>query len=180
MSTKTFWYIAALVGLVSLGIIFSLIFFKNKGDSSEGELISEMQEGAALPGDYHTLPEETKDGVASGTGQESTAQNGESKEDSGDVLTSTDLPDKNTSDIANPEEENGMPEEPENTVTSMVALAESEEEAKQIAELYGIKFVDYAYGVATFETSENPQEVIKRGEKNHYTSISVNGWNYAD
>lgn len=179
MSTKTFWYIAALVGLVSLGIIFSLIFFKNKGDSSEGELISEMQEGAALPGDYNTLPEEPKDGAPSGTGQESTAQNGEDKEDSGDTLTSAELPDKNKADMANPGEENGMVEEPENTVTSMVALAESEEEAKQIAELYGIKFIDYAHGVATFETSENPQEVIKRGEKNNYPSISVNGWNYA-
>lgn len=179
MSTKTFWYIAALVLLISLGIIFSLIFFKNKGDSSEAEIISEMQEGAALPGDYNTLPEEPKDREPSGTGQESTAQNGENTENSGDALTSADLPDKNKSDMANPGEEYGMIEEPENAVTSMVALAESEEEAKQIAELYGIKFIDYAYGVATYETTENPQEVIKRGEKNNYPSISVNGWNYA-
>lgn len=180
MSTKTFWYIAALVGLVSLGIIFSLIFFKNKGDSSEGELMSEMQEGTALPGDYVVLPEKDSEGASDGNSQGSVTQDKEGKEDSEDTLTSTDLPGKSNTDMVNPGEENDMIKEPENPVTSMVALAESEEEAKQIAELYGIKYIDYAYGVATFETSENPQEVIKRGEKNHYPSISVNGWNYAD
>lgn len=65
-------------------------------------------------------------------------------------------------------------------VTSMLALADSEDEAKKIAELYGITFVDFSYGVATYETTKNPRELMEFGEKNNYPPISVNGKNYLD
>ncbi len=56
----------------------------------------------------------------------------------------------------------------------LVALAETEEEAKAIAEQYGIELVSFSYGVATFHTEEDPQDVIARGEKNGWPTLSLN------
>ncbi len=62
----------------------------------------------------------------------------------------------------------------ENGKMSMLALVDSEEEAKEIAELYGMEFERYSYGVATYWTEKNPQELIKMGKEKGYPSISVN------
>ena len=56
----------------------------------------------------------------------------------------------------------------------LICSAESEEEAKQIAEQYGIRLVDYSYGVASFYTEEDPAEVIRRGLEEGWTELSLN------
>lgn len=56
----------------------------------------------------------------------------------------------------------------------LMTLAESEEEAKQIAEQYGITFVSFQSGVATYTTEEDPLQVIERGEKNGYPELYLN------
>lgn len=57
---------------------------------------------------------------------------------------------------------------------SMIALADTKEEAKKIAELYGIELVNFSYGVAEYETTKEPQELIALGEKNNYPALSTN------
>ena len=57
---------------------------------------------------------------------------------------------------------------------SMIALADTKEEAKKIAELYGIELVNYSYGVAEYETTKDPQELIALGEKKNYPALSTN------
>lgn len=56
----------------------------------------------------------------------------------------------------------------------LMCIAETEEEAQEIAELYGITLVEYGYGVASFFTEENPREVIKRGQENGWPELSLN------
>lgn len=57
---------------------------------------------------------------------------------------------------------------------SMIVLADTKEEAKKIAELYGIELVNFSYGVAEYETTKDPQELIALGEKNNYPTLSTN------
>ncbi len=85
-----------------------------------------------------------------------TGRNHSSAEDDGDTGTSI-------------EEEEIMGEK-----VSMIALADTKEEAKKIAELYGIELVNYSYGVAEYETTKDPQELIALGEKNNYPTLSTN------
>lgn len=56
----------------------------------------------------------------------------------------------------------------------LMALAESEEEARTIAEQYGITFVSYDNGVALYQTDEDPFQVIARGQENDYPPLSLN------
>ena len=58
--------------------------------------------------------------------------------------------------------------------TPLICSAESEEEAKQIAEQYGIRLVEFSYGVASFYTEEDPAEVIRRGLEQGWTELSLN------
>lgn len=57
---------------------------------------------------------------------------------------------------------------------SLMALTDSEETAREIAEQYGITFVFFENGVAIFDTDEDTAQVIERGEKNGYPSLYVN------
>ncbi|MCR4585038.1 MAG: hypothetical protein K5686_04880 [Lachnospiraceae bacterium] len=52
--------------------------------------------------------------------------------------------------------------------------ADSEEEARAIAALYGITFVDFEYGIASFTTDEDPAAVVQRGKDNGWKSIEIN------
>lgn len=61
-----------------------------------------------------------------------------------------------------------------NGITQLICIAGSEEEAKEIAEQYGITFLRFNAGIATFETSEDPQEVMQRGIDNGWTELSLN------
>ncbi len=56
----------------------------------------------------------------------------------------------------------------------LMALVESEEAAKEIAGQYGITFVAYLDGVATYCTDEDPEQVIARGEENGYPTLYIN------
>ena len=56
----------------------------------------------------------------------------------------------------------------------LMAAVESQEEAEELAELYGITLVDFGNGIATFYTEENPYEVIKRGEDNGWKLLEIN------
>lgn len=56
----------------------------------------------------------------------------------------------------------------------LIADAGTEEEAQKIAEQYGITLVSYGNGIATYQTDEDPYEVIARGEKNGYPQLSIN------
>lgn len=85
-----------------------------------------------------------------------TGRNHSSAEDDGDTGTSI-------------EEEEIMGEK-----VSMIALADTKEEAQKIAELYGIELVNYSYGVAEYETTKDPQKLIALGEKNNYPALSTN------
>ncbi len=57
----------------------------------------------------------------------------------------------------------------------LLCIVESEDEAKEIADMYGIELVDYKVGVATFHTEEDPRAVVERGIENGYPGISING-----
>lgn len=57
---------------------------------------------------------------------------------------------------------------------SLVALVDTQEEADEIAEQYGIVLASYENGVATYHTEEDPYDVIARGEENGYHELSVN------
>ncbi len=57
----------------------------------------------------------------------------------------------------------------------LFAMAETEEEALELAALYGIELVSFDYGVATFHTDEDPAEVVRRGAENDWPVLEVNG-----
>lgn len=56
----------------------------------------------------------------------------------------------------------------------LVALADTLEEAEEIAELYGIELSTYSYGVATYTTDKNTAELMELGEKNGYPALTPN------
>lgn len=57
---------------------------------------------------------------------------------------------------------------------TLVGLAETEEEAEKIAELYNIELLTFSTGVAVYKTEEDLNTVIKRGKDNGYPELSVN------
>ncbi|NLG03608.1 MAG: hypothetical protein GX567_07265 [Clostridia bacterium] len=57
---------------------------------------------------------------------------------------------------------------------SLMALVDTQEEAEEIASLYGITLTEFKQGVATYYTYDDPYEVVKRGETNGYPPISIN------
>ena len=56
----------------------------------------------------------------------------------------------------------------------LIAAAQTREEARAIADQYGITLVDWGYGVAKFHTDEDPREVIRRGQENGWPELSLN------
>lgn len=59
--------------------------------------------------------------------------------------------------------------------TELVALADTREEAEEIAELYGIELSAYSYGVATYTAAgKNIQELMALGEENGYPTLTIN------
>lgn len=57
----------------------------------------------------------------------------------------------------------------------LLCLVETKEEAQKIADLYGIELVDFGYGLATFHTDRDPEEVISEGLEKGYPELSING-----
>ena len=56
----------------------------------------------------------------------------------------------------------------------LMAIADSEEAAEEIAELYGITLVTCENGIAVYQTEEDPMQVISRGQENNYPQLSLN------
>ena len=56
----------------------------------------------------------------------------------------------------------------------LLYTAESQKEAEEIAELYGIDLVSYHDGLAVYHTDEDPREVISRGAENGWPELSLN------
>ncbi|MDE7179394.1 MAG: hypothetical protein K2O59_16455 [Lachnospiraceae bacterium] len=56
----------------------------------------------------------------------------------------------------------------------LMATVATEEEAKEIADLYEITFVSFEYGVAVYQTEEDPMKVIARGQENDFPQLSLN------
>lgn len=56
----------------------------------------------------------------------------------------------------------------------LVCLADSKQEAEQIAQDYGIELLSFEDGVALFSTEEELMEVIRRGQENGLPALSYN------
>ena len=63
---------------------------------------------------------------------------------------------------------------PGGETTSLLAEAETEEEAMEIAELYGISLVKFRGNVAVYETDKDIEELIEMGKKNNYPTLEIN------
>ena len=61
----------------------------------------------------------------------------------------------------------------------LICLADSREEAEEIAKSYGIELVEFSYGVASFHTDEDLQDVITRGKGKGLKELSINTFNKA-
>ncbi len=57
----------------------------------------------------------------------------------------------------------------------LLCIVNTKEEAEAIAKQYGITLVEFSYGVATFHTDDNPNDVIAMGIKLGYPELSLNG-----
>ncbi|MBD5508139.1 MAG: hypothetical protein HDR05_08865 [Lachnospiraceae bacterium] len=68
-------------------------------------------------------------------------------------------------DTASSEDENsGSPQ--------LTALADTLEDAQEIADLYGIELVSYSYGVAVYHTDKDISELIQLGLDNDYPTLA--------
>lgn len=65
------------------------------------------------------------------------------------------------------------PRETEITGGRLICAAETEEQAREIGELYGIELLDYQYGLALYFTEEDPNAVIKRGREQGWPELSL-------
>lgn len=75
--------------------------------------------------------------------------------------------------------ETTMPCAPEDTPSSpqkaqLLCSAENQEQAEEIAVLYGIELANYYHGLATYFTEEDPLEVIRRGEEQGWPPLYLN------
>ncbi len=59
----------------------------------------------------------------------------------------------------------------------LICLADSREEAEQIAKDYGIELVDFAHGVASFHTAEDLGAVLERGKEKNLKQLDINRFN---
>lgn len=59
-------------------------------------------------------------------------------------------------------------------LTELICLCNSQKEAEDIAKKYDISLKVYSYGVATFETDKDPEELFKYGKKHKLPELSYN------
>lgn len=55
----------------------------------------------------------------------------------------------------------------------LTCLADSQQEAEQIAQSYGIELVSFEYGVAVFKSDKPYRELIAYGEENNLKQLSI-------
>lgn len=58
--------------------------------------------------------------------------------------------------------------------TQLMGPAESLEEARELAEQYGVELLRWGYGLAVYYTEESPAEVIRRAEAAGLPELSIN------
>lgn len=56
----------------------------------------------------------------------------------------------------------------------LMAIVETEEEAEDIAKLYGIELTKFSDQVATYKTDEDPVQVVERGQEKGYPKLYIN------
>ena len=56
----------------------------------------------------------------------------------------------------------------------LIGVAETREEAEEIAKLYGITLLDFSHNTALYHTDEDPRAVIRRGPENGWPELSLN------
>ena len=54
----------------------------------------------------------------------------------------------------------------------VVAIAQTMEEAEEIAKLYGMELESFSYKTAVYKTNKDPQELIRMGEERGYPLIA--------
>lgn len=57
---------------------------------------------------------------------------------------------------------------------TMIAQVESQQEAEEIANLYGIELLQYQNKIATFFTQKDPLELMRWGKEQGYPSLGIN------
>ena len=167
---KKIMYVVMGVIAVFLVIAVSILLSRGSRDTGQGTMESpdanDRNSGMEEidPG-YLAEPEKTDRETEADTGVQEESKPAETEEDGEQIEDGKDAGRKNSST----EEEEIVGEK-----VSMIALADTEEEAERIAGLYGIELVNFSYGVAEYETTKNPQELIALGEKNNYPALSTN------
>lgn len=73
-----------------------------------------------------------------------------------------------------PGKESGKTPDKVSESAPLMAEAESQEAAEELAELYGITLVEFRSGLATFFTEEEPKEVIRRGQEKGWPELTLN------
>lgn len=58
-------------------------------------------------------------------------------------------------------------------IIRLTCLTDSQQEAEQIAQSYGIEFVSFEYGVAVFISDKPYHELIAYGEENNLKQLSI-------
>ena len=183
MEKKRWIVLAAILTVLVLAVIILVVILNQKDTGQEeGNMTyqGENREPGAEPGILEEVgqqvPDETKEARKETAGQDK-------QEDSRTEEEETDRTSGNMSDgqlsVGGVPSSDGDMEEPAKSLAgsgtvSMVALADTKEEAERIADLYGITLVSFDYGVAVYETTKDPQELIELGEKNQYPAIGIN------
>lgn len=72
------------------------------------------------------------------------------------------------------EEESDFTPAKEEASPQLTALADTLEEAQEIAELYGIELDSYSYGVAAYSTDKDIDELILFGQEHNYPTLAPN------
>lgn len=162
----------AVIGVIAVFLVIAVIILLSRGSRDTGQGTPESLDAndrnsgmeEITPG-YLTEPEKPDRETEAGTDVQEESKPAETEEDGEQVKDGEDAG-RNHSSI---EEEEIVGEK-----VSMIALADTKEEAERIAGLYGIELVNFSYGVAEYETTKNPQELIALGEKNNYPALSAN------
>lgn len=81
-----------------------------------------------------------------------------------------------SNELENNETENSYIDsnKPESRTVELIALADTEEQAQEIASLYQIEFLSFSNGVAVYTTDQEPSALIALGQQNGYPVLSVN------
>lgn len=162
----------AVIGVIAVFLVIAVIILLSRGsrDTGQGtiESLDANDRNSGMeeidPG-YLAEPEQPDREKEADTDLQEESKPAETEEDGKQIEDGEDAG-RNHSSI---EEEEIVGEK-----VSMIALADTKEEAERIAGLYEIELVNFSYGVAEYETTKNPQELIALGEKNNYPALSTN------